>query len=990
MDETTENEVLLPFEREGGSRRSFLQLVGFGIAGASLAGCSRGPTRRAIPALEASREFVPGRPYWIASTCGGCEAGCGVLARCRDGRPIKLEGTPAHPISSGGLCPSGQGSVLSLYDSHRFDGPRRRVEGGEESVTWQEADAELRALLEQVRASGGRVRLLTGTIHGPSTKATIAEFVGSFADARHITYDGLSTSAIGAAHEATHGERLVPTYRFERAKTIVAFDADFLGTWISPVEFAAGYTAARDLEADGTRMSRHHHLEARTSLTGCRADVRTRLAPWEVGPALSALCGRLERLAGKPGPCAGVAEVDGHGERIASMATELWEHRGESLVIAGSDESSIQVLANYANELLGNYGSTVDLAEDSRQCSGDDRQLEALQAELVEGEVDLLIVAGANPAHTLGGTLDVGRATHLVSCATVPDETSALADWVLPEPHFLESWDDAQPRRGTYCLTQPTVPALRPGRTLRATLAALGGDSRTDRELLREYWREELFPRTAETDFDTFFDGALHEGFVILGEERVAPRRFVMAAVRPVAGAVAPVAGALDLVLYPKVGMLDGRHAHNPWLHELPDPVSKITWDNYACLSPKTAERLGLDEGDVVDVSPTDSDASIRLPVHIQRGQHDGVVAVALGYGREGTQRFTDVGPQWLEGRPTVEPGSLVGARAEALIADPAGRRGSTRHVTVAATGAATELAATQDHHSLVLPEHLAIEGHERRDLARTTSFAAWKEDPGAVAHGHHLPATDLWQDDHAGDTTWGLAIDLAKCTGCSACVVACQAENNVPVVGRDEVQRHREMSWLRIDRYFEGEEDDLRALHQPMMCQQCDHAPCESVCPVLATVHSSEGLNQQVYNRCVGTRYCANTCPYKTRRFNWFNYPREDALQNHALNPDVTIRSRGVMEKCSFCLQRIQEAKAEAKREGRELRDGDITPACQQSCPAGAIVFGNLRDPESRVAALAARPRAYAMLEELNVQPSVRYLAHVHNGRREEGHRAH
>ncbi|MAF66968.1 MAG: [Fe-S]-binding protein [Planctomycetes bacterium] len=990
MDQSTEDEVLLPFEREGSSRRGFLQLVGFGIAGASLAGCSRGPTRRAIPALEASREFVPGRPYWIASSCGGCEAGCGVLARCRDGRPIKLEGIPGHPVSAGGLCPAGQGSVLSLYDSKRFDGARRIVDGRGQDLRWSAADEELTVILDGLRASGGRVRLLTSTVNSPSTRVAIDRFLESFQDARHLSYDGLSASAIPSAHELTHGERVLPRYRFERAKTIVAFDADFLATWISPVEFAAGYTRGRDLDVQGETMSRHYQLEARTSLTGCRADVRTRLAPWETGAVLSGLCDLLEQCGGARGPCRGAAEHAPHAELLVTIAADLWETRGESLVIAGAQDSEVQVLVNYANELLGNYGATLDLVHASQQRLGDERELAELQAELADEQVDLLIVAGANPVYDLAGALTVERAKLLVSCAAAPDETSELADWVLPEPHFLESWNDAEPLRGTFSLTQPTVPALRSGRTLRATLAALGGDSRPDRELLRDHWRRELHPRSGVEDFDTFFDRALDDGFVVLDEQRRVSDHFVREAVHAVASAPAPVTGALSLVLYPKIGMLDGRHGHNPWLHELPDPVSKITWDNYACLSPLTAERLELEEGAVVEIAVTDDAAAISLPVHVQRGQHDGVVAVALGYGRLGTDRFTDVGPQWLEGRPTVEAGSVIGANARLLAVDSAGRRLDGRHVTLARTGASVELAATQDHHSLVLPEHLAIEGHERRDLVHTTSFAAWKADPHAAAHGHDLPVTDLWSDDHSGDTTWGLAIDLSKCTGCSACVVSCQAENNVPVVGRDEVRRHREMSWLRIDRYFEGGEDDLRALHQPMMCQQCDHAPCESVCPVLATVHSAEGLNQQVYNRCVGTRYCANTCPYKVRRFNWFEYPREDALQNHALNPDVTIRSRGVMEKCSFCLQRIQEAKAEARREGRDVRDGDITPACQQSCPAGAIVFGNLRDPESRIAQLAKRPRAYSMLEELNVQPSVRYLAHVHNGRKEEDHGAH
>ncbi len=983
MHRPEDSDLVLPFEDVESSRRGFLQLVGFGLTSAGLASCSRGPAVHAIPALEASPEFVPGRGYWIASTCAGCEAGCGVLAKCRDGRPVKLEGAPSHPVSAGGLCPAGQGSILSLYDSHRFDGAQRVVDGAPAAVDWSVADAELGAAFERVRAEGGRVRLLTGTIHSPSTRAAIQRFVDGFGDARHVAYDGLSASAILDAHAATHGARVLPRYAFDRARTIVAFDADFLSTWISPVEFTAAYTAGRALESDAPRMSRHFHLEARTSLTGCRADVRRRLAPRDAGAALSGLCDHLEQRAGVQGRLAGAAQSAPEAELLARMADELWSTRGESLVVAGANDVALQVLVNYANHLLGGYGATLDVVRPSQQRQGDDGTLATLAEELAAGSVDVLIVAGVNPIYDLGGELPVESAELLVSSAGAPDETSARAAWIFPEPHYLEAWNDAEPHVGGYTLTQPTVPLLRDGRTLRASLSRWAGDERADDELLRHHWRTAIFPRQrAASDFDAFFDQALHDGHFVLDAPASAAGPFRADAVRAVASGAVPGAETLELVLYPKAGMLDGRHGHNPWLHELPDPVSKITWDNYACLSPATAAERGLTEGDEVRVTPADGAVEVVLPVHVQRGQHDGVVAIALGYGRLGTDRFSNVGPGWLGDRPTVDAGGVVGVNAAVLATLGRGpRRFAGALVEVAATGSARELAATQDYHSLSLPEHLAIEGHEVREIVFSGSYEEWQENPGGAVHRHALPAEDLWQEDHPKRTAWGMAIDLARCTGCSACVVGCQAENNVPVVGRDEVQRHREMSWLRIDRYYQGDDDALRTLHQPMLCQHCDHAPCESVCPVLATVHSSEGLNQQVYNRCVGTRYCANTCPYKVRRFNWFDYPHEDRLQNHSLNPDVTIRSRGVMEKCSFCVQRIQEAKAEARREGREVRDGDVVPACQQSCPASAIVFGDLQDPDSRVAQLAAKPRAYSVLEELNVQPSVRYLAHVHNG---------
>ncbi|MBM3990511.1 MAG: 4Fe-4S dicluster domain-containing protein [Planctomycetes bacterium] len=982
--ETHDDNLLLPFEDTTSSRRSFLRTVGFGIASAAMAGCSRGPVRYVVPSLAPSPEILPGRAYWIATTCGACSAGCGVLAKCRDGRPIKLEGNRAHPASLGGLCAVGQASVLSLYDSMRLDGARR----GGASASFEDCDRELTRIFAELERSGGRVRLLTGSVHSPSTRAAIARFVARFADGRHVSYDPLPASATLTAYELLFGRRLLPSPQFERARTILAFDADFLGTWISPVEFGAAYTRGREL-APGAKF-RHIQLESRLSLTGSRADERVLLAPWETAPALAGLCAELERLAGLPSRLAQLGATP-RSERIAALAHEVWASRGASLVLCGIDELESQLLCAYANELLGNHGATLDLARPSQRRLGDERALGELAAELDAGSVDALVIAGVNPAYDLGGRLALARAKHVIVASEALDETAVAAGWVCPAPHALEAWDDGEPREGLFVLTQPTVPALRSTRSLRASLARWSGDARSDRDLVRAHWRSEIFPRSGESDFDLFFERALQAGFVELeprARRSLAFRPDALAQLAPRAQSPAP--GALALVLYAKVGLLDGRHAHNPWLQELSDPVTKIAWDNYACLAPTTAATLGIGEGDVVRVHT--EQGAIELPAHLQSGQHEGVVAVALGYGRVGTGRFARVGPHWLDAQPTVASDGVVGVHAGPLVVwGSAGRSFAGAPARLDRLARNVSLACTQDYHSLELPAALASHGHEVRDAVRSTSHAEHAADPHAVARSKHPVADqDLWPDDHRGERRWGMTIDLARCTGCSACVIACQAENNVPVVGKDEVLRHREMSWIRIDRYYQGEGEELRTLHQPMLCQHCAHAPCESVCPVLATVHSAEGLNQQIYNRCVGTRYCSNTCPYKVRRFNWFDYPHEDALANQALNPDVTVRSRGVMEKCSFCVQRIQEAKARASVEGRALADGDVQLACQQSCPANAIVFGDLENPSSRVSASASDPRAYTLLEELNVQPSIRYLAHVHSGRstkKESGH---
>ena len=443
----------------------------------------------------------------------------------------------------------------------------------------------------------------------------------------------------------------------------------------------------------------------------------------------------------------------------------------------------------------------------------------------------------------------------------------------------------------------------------------------------------------------------------------------------------------LELVLYSKVALREGAHAHNPWLQELPDPVSHIVWDNYAALSTALADELGVVEGDLVRIRAAEVDGELELPVHVQVGQHDRVVAVALGYGRVGTDRFANLAPDWIEARPMIAAGETLGVNAAPWLRIVEGRqRADVLGVTVEKAGGRHELACTQDYHRLEVPEHLAPEGGEVRDVLQRSVLGGHAVH---AAHGAgHADAVNLWPDDPGGPAhDWAMVIDLSVCTGCSGCVVSCQAENNVPVVGRDEVARHREMHWIRIDRYYGGDDDALRVSHQPMMCQHCDNAPCEAVCPVLATVHSSEGLNQQVYNRCVGTRYCANTCPYKVRRFNWFEYPRDDDHANHALNPDVTVRSRGVMEKCSMCAQRINEAKGAARREGRTLADGEIQTACQQSCPTKAIVFGDLSDPESEVSIAMHGERHYRALEELNVRPSVGYLTEVRNTGPTEAH---
>mgnify|MGYP001042125832 CR=1 FL=1 len=924
---------------DGIDRRDFLKAAGFTALAASAVGCERIPTPKAAPFLIAPEELVPGRALRYASVCSGCEAGCGALVKAVDGRPIKMEGLPEHPLSRGGLCAMGQATLLGLYDSHRLQAPTI----GGETADWAAVDAAVKP-----RLAGGKVRILTRSLVSPTARALAEGLVGSLADARLVVYDPLSCSAIPEAHERTHGARVLPRYRFDKARVVVGFGADFLGTWISPVEHAAGYSVGRRLDENAVW---HAQFESTASLTGSNADERRRIAPGEVGLKLSQLAGKIAARAGA------TFDAPAGGDDLDPIVERLWNARGKSLVVCGDRDVEAQVLVNFINQHLGNYGETLDVASPSFQKQGDDRALEELRRELDAGEVDLLVVAGVNPVYDRA--LPVEKAGYVVCVAQRADETTALAHLICAESNEFESWADAEPAAGIVGIRQPAMNPRGRTRSLIEILSAWRGEAKTSLELVKERWKD-AFP----------WAEAVERGFAEVKRDPVAVKEFDGSGVKPIAAGPEGFA----LVGYAKVGLGDGRHAYNPWLQELPDPVSKATWDNYACLSVATAARLGVTEGDVVRVEA--GGAAVELPAMVQPGQHDDVVAVAIGYGQRSTERFADVGPQWFERNPTLGPDGLIGADVGPLL--PPGLLVAA-DAKVTKTGRRRDLASTQTHHNIAVPEHLAPPGGAVRPCVLETTLQQYREDPASGVEKAHLPDPDLFPPDHPYEgRKWAMAIDLTRCTGCSACVVACQAENNVPVVGRDEVQRRREMHWMRIDRYYRGEGDEVTTSHQPMLCQHCENAPCESVCPVLATVHTEEGLNAQAYNRCVGTRYCANNCPYKVRRFNWFDYPHDDPVENLVLNPNVTVRSRGVMEKCTFCVQRIQEETIQAKKEGKLPADGVIKTACQQSCPTQAIVFGDGNDPESAVSKALADPRRYYALEELNVRPSVGYLTLV------------
>jgi Fe-S-cluster-containing dehydrogenase component len=937
------------------TRRDVLSLMGFSLGALGLSGGCRAPVQHAVPLAAASTEMVPGVPNLYATTCGGCNAACGLVVKQRDGRPIKIEGNEASPLTGGGTCAAGQASVLSLYDDARLRGP---VWLGN-PTSWQEVDRHIRTMLNPGSRDPRAIVLLSPTITSPSTRALLDDFRAAYPSFRHVVYDTMSLAALREANRLAHGAAVVPHYRFDQARVVVALEADFLGTWLAPVEFARQW--ARRRTADAARGT-HVQFESGLSVTGSNADLRLAVAPSEVATVAVALLAAVAERVGGDGlgglHAAGAAQTAPHAAEIVRVADALARRRGESLVVSGSNDVATQLIVAKLNALLGNVGTTVDLARPSLQGAGDDAAIPALIDDMKRGAVRALLVWGANPVydHPDGAAFAqaIAKVPLTISLADRRDETAAHVHALCPDHHFLEAWGDAEPVSGDVSLRQPLIAPLHDTRSGAESLLAWAGRPGDHHSFLRDFWRRSVYPSapTAEP-FDDFWERTLERGVHHIARPAPAIQPYAgdwQSAVREIVVRDAhPATDAYELALYESVGARDGRHANNPWLLELPDPITRLTWGNVACLAPSVAAALGVEAGDVLTL--TTETGKLELPAFIQPGQDRRTVSVAVGYGR------------WAAGKA----GDGIGGNVFPLARVEGGFRRTSARVTVSKTGRRARLAPAQTHFSM-----------EGRDIVQTMTV-------GDKEHEHE-PLLNLWRERLHGAHAWGMSIDLDACTGCSACVVACQAENNVPVVGAEQVRKSRIMHWLRVDRYFEGDGDDARSLHQPMMCQHCQHAPCETVCPVLATTTSSEGINQQVYNRCIGTRYCANNCPYKVRRFNWHNFTANDdfpynmqsPLGRLVLNPDVTVRSRGVMEKCNLCVQRIQLGKNQALLQRRPMADGDVATACQQACPTGAIVFGDLADADSRVSKLLAGRRAYRVLDELGTRPNVGYLKRI------------
>jgi len=963
-------------------RRDFLKAVGFGVGAVTLAACQKVPVHKSIPYLIKPEEVTPGVANYYTSSYDGHA----ILVKTREGRPIKIEGNPNDLLSKGGLSAQAQASVLDLYDVNRLKGPMlNNTESG-----WSQTDEFIKKELAAIKASGKKIRIISSTINSPSSLAVIADFVTQYPTTKHINYDAVSYTGIIQANQNSFAKAVLPHYHFEKADVIVSFGADFLGTWISPAEFIRQYVQNRNNKSlQNKKMSRHIQFETGMSVTGTNADVRIPIKPSEEGIALISL---YNAISGTTLPGSRKLTNANADKAIAIVAKELLAAKGKALVVAGSNDVATQVLVNAINSLLGSYGTTIDLDNPSHQYAGNDAEFVEFVNEMKRGEVDGVFFLNANPVYDYYNSKEIADALKKVrlkvSFANYSDETASLCTAIAPNHYYLESWGDANSLEGYYTVIQPAINPVYDTRQAEHSFLLWSDNAVKDYyTYVRNTWDKGLLAKgglSGQSGWETL----LQTGFIKVADKPAGTYTFghdLNAVVQIILDHSTELAAGnkIELQVYQSVAMRDGKRANNPWLQELPDPVSKVTWDNFAALAPADMKKWGYVDGDVITIEA--NGYKINIPALSQPGQAQGTVSVAVGYGR------ILVGPV----------GVNVGKNAFPLFSLRNGTFQISTQAVLTATGDNSPLSQTQTHHS--------IEG--RDSIIKEATFKEYLKDPyhgsgGGKDHKDYNENNLFWQDYDHPQYNWVMAIDLNACTGCGACVVACNAENNVPVVGKEEVGRRREMHWIRIDRYYSFNDDgdggttrereiaklenldNVRVVYQPMLCQHCEHAPCETVCPVLATVHSSEGLNHMAYNRCIGTRYCANNCPYKVRRFNWFNYWNDSRFDNYlnnehtqlVLNPDVVTRFRGVMEKCSMCIQRIQAGKLKAKIEKRAVKDGDIKVACQQTCPANAIVFGNSNDPNSEVSKALKSERTYYVLEELNTQPGVGYQVKVRN----------
>ncbi len=1019
---------LIEDDRIGGleaNRRDFLKLLGFGIGAATLASCEI-PVKKAIPYVIKPDAIVPGIANYYASSFINGGDYCSVLVKTREGRPIKIEGNALSPVTKGGTSARAQASVLSLYDYNRIKGPSKIQDGQTQLTDWETLDKEIMGKLN----AQSKVRIVSSTIMSPTALKAVGEFLIKYPNASHVMYDAVSSAALLDASEKCFGVRAVPDYKFNLADTIVSFNADFLGSWISPVEYAAQYASRRTVDAATPQMNRHIQVESHMSLTGSNADNRILVKPSEQSAAIAHL---YNALASKSGAATITAPAlnDKAKSSLSLLAEQLLQQKSKSLIVCGNNNIGDQILVFAINNILGNVNATLGFSNASMQRKGDDHAMQQLLKDMNGGAVDGLIIWNCNPCYELPYAAEFASAMSKValriSFNSNMDETTKACMYAAPDHHYLESWGDAEPKKGMYSLVQPTINPIfntrASGQSFLTWAMSPNLDLKSDQPYLSYLQANWASKKPATADFQSFWDNTLHDGVY---QEEVEQKTWICNADLQFAASKLsqPSGKELEISFFENVAIGAGQYATNPWLQELADPVMRTVWGNYLAVPIAfdgdrrfIAMNNVKENGEMLEL--TVGDKKLNVAAVKQFGQMQGTVSIALGYGRtsagdcgtgigidfnpyctvvDGYVQYYNTQVSLSESSGAIEKhfacvqhhhtfgvtatetstGQKINADEAALVDD------AFKGITKGYQGSLTKRSIIRHSHLKDVKENIKALQEERADHQKLNSHTLYPGHDYKYNSGHH----------------WGMHVDLNACIGCGTCAVACMAENNVPVVGKKEVARHHEMTWLRIDRYYYGDVENPNVVYQPMMCQHCNNAPCENVCPVNATNHSSEGLNQMAYNRCVGTRYCANNCPYKVRRFNWYDYTTADLfpvnqyniagetsqpfysdnLVRMVLNPDVTVRSRGVIEKCSFCVQRIQEGKLNAKKQERALRDQDVKTACQTACPTSAITFGDMNNKDGVLFRKLENPLNYIVLEEINVKSVVNYTMKVNN----------
>ncbi len=968
------------------SRRDFLKFLGFSTAAAVLSSCEA-PVRKSIPYLNKPEEIIPGVANYYASTYFQENVFANILVKTREGRPISVSTNKEFEKNInyvGGLNSRGYASVLSLYDSNRLKFPLKN----NKEISWSNLDNEIITSLNQLLKTNKKITFLTSTIISPTFQEIISKFSEKYKNFEVVYFDPISKSGILEANKECFGEAFIPTYRFDKAKVIVSFEADFLGDWLDS-SHGKQYAKGRN---PGKNMSKHYQFESLLSLTGSNADKRVPLNPDQQFNYMLYIFEKLQASKN-------LIQISNQNHKLIldQICQELVENKGASLIVSGSSDVKNQLVVNAINYLLDNYSTTIDYNRKSNLYSSINSDFENFIEDVTNNKVGAIIINDLNIVYNYPSFKDQLKNIDLkISFSESLDETASLMDFVCAKSHYLESWGDANPYTGVYTLQQPTINPIFNTRESETNLLRWMNISQGFFNYLKSSFSKQALNKS--------WNKTLHDGYCFQNFEEKDYIFSSSVAKEIINNYSAELKSSVEdtfLILYSKTCMGEGKQSNNPWLQELPDPISKVTWDNYLTISPFYAKKLGLKNwhvangglnGDIVNL--TNGNKVLQVPIYIQPGQHDNTFGLAFGYGKEkGGKVANGVGVNAFEFFKDLQFVQKNGFSIEKI------------------KGIEHEFACTQNSHTMM-----------GRSIVKETTLKEYLKNPKSGNKDFKLESykgkvspneLSLYQEHEPAVHFWNMSIDLNKCNGCGACVIACHAENNVPVVGKEEVRKNRDMHWLRIDRYYSSDmnkdlaneqgigaiemyklmeepssSENLEVVFQPVMCQHCNNAPCENVCPVAATTHSKEGLNQMTYNRCIGTRYCLNNCPYKVRRFNWFNYKdndnfdynMNDDLGKMVLNPDVTVRARGVMEKCSMCIQNIQKTKLDAKKEGRKVRDGEVNCACETACDTGAIVFGDALDTNSRISKEKKHPRTYALLEELNTQPSVFYKTKVRN----------